>query len=53
MPRSTVDRGDPPQKEWRVAVKNADAQTAQFADETEGSISAVIASPCHWVARGA
>lgn len=39
-----VARGDAPQKEWRVAIKNADAQTAQFADETEGTISAVIAS---------
>jgi len=40
----SVDRGDPPQKEWVVTLHAADAQTARFADEIEGSIAAVIAS---------
>jgi hypothetical protein len=40
----SIDRADPPQKEWRISVGNADSQTAQFADETEGSIAAVIAA---------
>ena len=40
----SVDKGDPPQKEWRSTIGHAEAQTARFADEAEGSIAAVIAS---------
>jgi hypothetical protein len=35
---------DPPQKEWRITLGHAEAQTARFAEETEGSITAVINS---------
>lgn len=37
-------RGDPPQKEWRVRIGHAEAQTARFAAETEGTITEVIRS---------
>jgi hypothetical protein len=38
------EHGDSPQKEWRVAIGDADAQTARFVDEADGSVAAVIAS---------
>eukprot|EP00966_Prymnesium_polylepis_P226595 5241964-Prymnesium_polylepis.1 len=37
-------QGDGPQKEWRSAIDQADDQIAQYAEEAEGSISAVIRS---------
>lgn len=40
----SIEHGDSPQKEWKISVGKADAQTARFADETEGSLAAVIAS---------
>ena len=40
----SVEKGDPPQKEWVTTIGQADAQTARFVDEAEGSIGAVIAS---------
>ena len=40
----SLDQGDSPQKEWCINLPSADAQTARFADDTEGSIAVVIAS---------
>ena len=40
----SLTHGDPPQKEWSIAVGRAAAQTARFAEEAEGSIAAVVAS---------
>ena len=35
-------RGNPPQKEWRISIDEAESQMARFTEETEGSITAVI-----------
>lgn len=40
----SVAQGDSPQKEWSIKIPSADAQTAQFADETEGSLAEAIRS---------
>ena len=40
----SIERGDPPQKQWSITIGLADAQTARFVDVAEGSINAVIAS---------
>ena len=37
-------RGNPPQKEWRISIDEAESQMARFTEETEGSITAVIRS---------
>ena len=40
----STTRGDPPQVEWRITIGQAEAQTARFVEEAEGSITAVIRS---------